>query len=640
MIAATIAPVRSVELVEPRVERRLAAILCADVVGYSRLVGWDEAGTVGALKALRRDIVDPLLIRHHGRLVQTTGDGTLVEFGSVVDAVLCAVALQEAVAERQAAVPPDRRFVLRIGINLGDVVADGTNILGDGVNVAARLEQLCEPGGVLVSGTVREHVGNRIDLAFEDLGPQTLKNIDRPVRAHRLLLAGMQAASAAIIAGHSQTRVDRTKPSLAILPFENLSCDPDQDYFSEGIAEDLITDLSKISGLQVAGRRTTFAARQTARDAVEARARLQVGHVLEGSVRRAGSRVRITARLVEGSTGAQVWGERYDRTLDDIFAVQDDITQQIVAALQVNLLPAEKAALARAPTTNVEAYGDYLRGLELLGRHVKPSYKLARRMFVRAVDLDSNFARALAGIAACDCVLYMLFDEQASFDEVLAVTERALQLEPDLASAHASRAVALLATDRAEEAERSFQNAIAAEPDDAMAHYFYARACILLGRKQEAVPLLRRAADLAPDDVGFLSPLVTVYAALGMREQAEATSREALARCERELAQKPDLAEAAFHGASELAFLGERERALAWAKRALAIEPDDHQTLYNIACTYSLLGLHDEAVDLLERAMPGASAHRIAWMRQDDDLAPLREHPRFVELLRRIEAQP
>ena len=197
-------------------------------------------------------------------LVQTTGDGTLVEFGSVVDAVLCAVAMQEAVAERQAAAPPERRLVLRIGINLGDVVADGADILGDGVNVAARLEQLCDPGGVLVSETVREHVGNRIDLAFEDIGPQLLKNIERPVRAHRLILAGTQSGSAAIIAGPWRTRVDRTRPSVAVLPFENLSRDPDQDYFSEGIAEDLITDLSKISGLQVAGRRSTFGMREPA----------------------------------------------------------------------------------------------------------------------------------------------------------------------------------------------------------------------------------------------------------------------------------------------------------------------------------------------------------------------------------------
>ena len=625
-------------MVESRVERRLAAILCADVVGYSRLIERDEAGTLSALRSLRRELVDPLLASHGGRVVQVVGDGALVEFGSVVDAVQCAAAVQEAVTAHQAAAPPERRFVFRIGINLGDVVAEGTDILGDGVNVASRLEQLCEPGGVLVSETVREHVGNRLGVAFEDLGPRTLKNIDRPVRVHRLLLSEQQPQ--AVVVGPRPARVERSKPSLAVLPFENLSSDPDQDYFSEGIAEDLITDLAKISGLGVAGRRSTFAARQIPLDAVEASARLQVSHVLEGSVRRAGNRIRLTARLVDGATGAQVWAERYDRALDDIFAVQDDITRQIVVALKIKLLPTEKEALARPPTTNIEAYGDYLRGLELLSRHVKPSYQRARRMFVRAAALDPNFARALAGIAECDCDTYIHYGGSISFDDVLALTARALELEPGLASAHASRGVALLATGRAEEAERSFQEAISAEPDHVMAHYFYGRACVVLGRKQDGVQLLRRASDLAPDAVGYLDCLSTLYLALGMRAEAEATSHEALARCERELARQPGRAVAAFRGAGVLAKLGEREQALAWAERALAIEPDDPLTLYNVACCYAILGLVEEAINLLERAMPGASAHRIAWMRQDHDLEPLREHPRFHALLRRLENEP
>ena len=622
---------------ELRVDRRLAAILCADVVGYSRLIERDETRTLHALRSLRSEIVDPLFADHGGRIVQVAGDGVLVEFASVVDAVQCAAAVQQAVQAHQGAAPPESRLVLRIGINLGDVVAEGTDILGDGVNVAARLEQLCEPGGVLVSDTVREHIGNRLDLTFEDLGPRALKNIVRPVRVHRLLLPDQQSQS--VVVGPWPARVERSKPSVTVLPFENLSRDPDEDYFGEGIAEDLITDLSKISGLVVAGRRSTFAARRTPLDAVEASARQQVGHVLEGSVRRAGNRIRITARLVDGATGAQVWAERYDRTLDDIFAVQDDITHQIVAALQVNLLPTEKAALAHAPTTNIEAYGDYLRGLELLAGHVKPSYTRARRMFSRAVELDPDFARALAGIAECDCDVHMHFGEPVSFDEILATTARALELEPGLASAHASRGVALLATGRADEAERSFQRAIAAEPEYGMAHYFYGRACVELGRKQDAVRLLRRAAELSPDDAGFLGPLPALYHSLGMRAEAEAASREVLARCERELARQPDLAVAAYSGAGALAYLGERDRALAWAKRALAVEPDDHLALYNVACTYAVLGLAEDAIDLLERTMPGAGSHRLAWMKQDGDLDPLREHPRYMALLRRLDPE-
>ena len=338
--------------------------------------------------------MEPLLAAHHGRLVQVVGDGVLVEFGSVVDAVLCAVELQEAIAAHQAAVDADRRFQLRIGVNLGDVVADGDFILGDGVNVAARLEQLCEPGGVLVSETVREHVGNKLAVVFEYIGPLALKNIARPVGAHRI----QQGAAPNPRPAPVPPAPPQTKPSVAVLPFVNLTGDADQDYFCEGIAEDLITELSKISGLFVAARQSTFAADQGMRDAAEVCSRLRVGFALEGSVRRAGDRVRISARLVHGASGGQVWAERYDRTIGDIFAVQDDITRSIVTALEVKLLLAEKEAMARPPTANIEAYKLYLHGLQQLRQHVRPAYELARRMFARAVELDPDFARALAGI--------------------------------------------------------------------------------------------------------------------------------------------------------------------------------------------------------------------------------------------------
>ena len=413
-----------------RPDRRLAAILVADVVGYSRLMGRDEPGTLGRLKALRQELVGPLVAEHRGRIVKLTGDGALCEFGSVVDAVECALAIQRGVGEREAGRAEDERICLRIGVNLGDVIreTDG-DLYGDGVNVAARLEQLAEPGGVVVSGAGHEQLHGKLGCGFEDLGERRLKNIDRPVRVFRVALDGAAPAHGATAAPPLPD-----KPSLAVLPFENLSRDPDQDYFSEGVAEDLITDLSKISGLHVAARRYSFAVRQTARDAMDASTRLQVAYVLEGSVRRAGDRVRITARLVNGTNGGQIWAERYDRTLTDIFAVQDDITNKIVAALQVNLLRTEKEALARPPTTNLEAYSDYLRGLELLAQHIKPSYELARRMFARAVDLDPHFARALAGIAECDCNLYLLFGASVSFDDILATTARAAELEPSLAS--------------------------------------------------------------------------------------------------------------------------------------------------------------------------------------------------------------
>jgi adenylate cyclase len=610
-----------------QVARRLAAILAADVVGYSRLVQQDEAGTIAALKRLRREVLEPLILGHHGRLVQVVGDGLLVEFASVVDAVLCAVAMQEAVAVSQAGVGAERRFLFRIGINLGDVVADGELILGDGVNVAARLEQLCEPGGVLVSETVREHVGNKLAVVFEYIGPLSLKNIGRPVGAHRV-----QPPGAADYRPPPPVVDPPAKPSVAVLPFINLTGDPDQDFFCEGIAEDLITELSKVSGLFVAARQSTFARSGDARDAAEACALLRVSYALEGSVRRAGDRVRIAARLVKAQSGGQVWAERYDRTVGDIFAVQDDITRNIVAALEVRLLLAEKEALARPPTANLESYKLYLHGLQQLRQHTRPAYEQARRMFSRAVALDPDFARALTGLAECDCYLYMHGAAPASFDSILELTGRALAIEPTLASAHALRGFALMASGDAEAAELNFRQAIALEPGHPGAHYAYARACVQLGRPEEAVTLLRRAADLAPGDVGYLNTLAALYRALGRGAEAEVATRESLARSERRLAEQPASTLAAFTGARALAALGETERALEWAERALGLGPDDHLTLYNVACAYALLGMRDPAIETLRRAMATASPHRIAWMHQDRDLDPLRDDPRVAAL--------
>jgi adenylate cyclase len=615
--------------------RRLAAILAADVVDFPRLMRSDRNGTLAALLAHRRDLVDPLLAQNRARIFKVGGGAALVEFVSVADALRFAVAVQRAMEARNAGLPENQRILFRMGVHLGDIVDDAGEIHGDGVSVAACLEAQATPGGIAVSAAVREQVGDKEGLRFIDLGERVVRIGDRPLHSFAVDLAPASGAAPPATAASAASR-----PSIAVLPFENLTQDAAEDYFSAGVAEDLITELSKISGLFVAARRSSFAVRQSPQDAMATCARLKVGYVLGGSVRRAGERVRITARLVEGATGGQVWAERYDRTLTDIFAVQDEISRSIVRALEIKLLSAERAALARPPTANIEAYNLYLRGLALFGQRVKPSYELARRMFVRAAELDPDFARALAGIAECDCGLYMHCGASVAFDAVLATTERAVALEPSLASAHAARGIALLATGQPAEAERAFERAIAVDPGHAGAHYAYGRACAVQGRREQAASLLRRAADLAPEDVGFLSTLFAVYNGLGRTADTMATAREAVARCERQLDRHPDFTVAAFTGAGALALLGERERALAWARRALAIEPDDHMTLYNVACVYAVLGLHEEALDLLERAMPDASAHRHDWMRQDPDMAPLREHPRFVALCARLGMTP
>ena len=307
------------------VERKLAAILAADVAGYSRLMGQDEAGTLARLKEHRRELIDPKIAEHKGRIVKTTGDGILIEFPSVVEAVACAVAVQRGMAERNASIPEDQRIVFRVGINLGDIIVEDADIHGDGVNVAARLEAISEPGGICISSTVRDNIGDRLDLAFDDLGEQALKNIARPVRAYRVLLATAERAPTISSVETTPTLALPDKPSIAVLPFANMSGDPEQEYFADGMVEEIITALSRIRWLFVIARNSTFTYKGQAVDVKRLGRELGVRYVLEGSVRKAGQRVRITAQLIDALNGAHLWADRFDGALDDIFELQDRV---------------------------------------------------------------------------------------------------------------------------------------------------------------------------------------------------------------------------------------------------------------------------------------------------------------------------
>ena len=614
-----------------RAERRLAAILVADVVGYSRLMGRDDAGTLARLKACHSELFEPLVTEHRGRIINLPGDNALCEFASVVDAVECAVTIQRGVAERERNVPRPERIAFRMGVNLGDILAEERGVYGDGVNVAARLEQLCEPGGVAVSGTAYDHLRGRLDRELEFVGERRLKNIERPVRVYRVMVRRAAAAPSPCSA---------ERPSLAVLPFANMSVDADQDFFSDGIADDLITDLTKVSGLCVASRHTAFALKGLNLDAREAGPRLGVRYVLLGSIRKAGGRIRLTAQLIDTDSGEYLWAERFDRVLTDVFAVQDEITRSIVEVLKVKLLPSEADALRKAPTGDVDAYQLYLRGQQLCRQRTQHAYKVARRLFVQAVDRDREFARALAGIAECDACLALHHGEPLPNEATLAAAERALKLEPNLASAHVARGLALVAHGRLDEAERAYGRAIALEPEHFEAHYAYARVCFQLGRKDAAARLFRRAAALRPSDMFSLLILLGIENGLGQVDQGLSTARLLLGRAEQELERQPESGRAAYAAAAALAALGDREGALRFAGHALALDPDDHPVQYNVACTYARLGELDMALDVLERTMPTASAYRWAWLDQDADLDPLREHPRFQALLRRRRAGP
>jgi TolB-like protein len=378
---------------QDRIERRLAAILAADVAGYSRLMGADETGTARVLRE-HRTAVDPVVASHGGRIVKTTGDGVLLEFSSIVAAVECALAVQKLKAERNADVPEERRMLFRIGINLGDVLIEGDDILGDGVNIAARLEGIAEPGGICISASAYDHVRGKVDAEFADLGEQGLKNIARPVRVFRVHFGGTAATARPALPLPD-------KPSIAVLPFQNMSGDPEQEYFADGIVEEIITALSRLRQLFVIARNSSFTYKGRAVDVKQVGRELGVRYVLEGSVRRAANRVRITGQLVDASTGAHLWADRFDGELEDIFDLQDRVTASVVGAIAPKLEQAEIERAKRKPTDSLDAYDYYLRGLASFYRGTKRATSEALQLLYLAIDLDPDFAPAYGMAAFC-----------------------------------------------------------------------------------------------------------------------------------------------------------------------------------------------------------------------------------------------
>jgi adenylate cyclase len=609
-------------------ERRLAAILAADVVGYSRLMGANEAGTLADLAAHRRELIDGAVAEHQGRIVKLTGDGMLVEFSSVVSAVACAAEIQSRMAERNAGVPEDRRIEFRIGVNLGDVIHQDGDIFGDGVNIAARLEAIAPAGGVAVSALVRESVGNRLELMFEDTGEQQLKNIDRRVRVYRV---ARRAAGAGLAAPRPQRAAER--PSIAVLPFSNISGDAEQEYFADGIAEDIITDLSKISGLFVIGRNTTFTYKGRAVKLQEAAAELGVRFLLEGSVRKAGQRVRVTAQLIDGATGGHLWADRFDRDLTDIFAIQDEITRTIVEQLKVRLLPEEKEALSQAPTSNVEAYSCYLRGRQFLHMKTRSYLLMARDMFARAAALDPNYARAYAGMADCDTYLMNWHGMEIPVASILAMADKALAIDAGLAEAHAARGTALIMAERHAEAGAAFERALAIDAACYEAHFGYGVLSMIEGAFERCARHYMRALEIQPTD--YRSPVHARKAlnALGRREEGLAYARLGLKRAEEAMRQHPDSPDPAQQAAVCLAALGDRDRARDCMARALTIDADDVSGRFNWICVHALLGDLDRAFQVLAEWLPRVGVLERAWIRQDSDIEPLRGDPRYRELL-------
>jgi adenylate cyclase len=579
--------------------RRLAAILAADVAGYSRLMGVDEEGTLERLKALRRELIDPKIAEHRGRLVKTTGDGMLVEFASVVDAVRCAVAVQQAMPERDTGVAADNRIELRIGVNLGDVIVEGDDLYGDGVNIAARIEALADPGGVFVSNTVHDHVRDRLPFAFEDLGEQQVKNIARPVRVYRI--RDVSAAAKDPVVPATSMLVLPDKPSVAVLPFANMSGDPEQEFFADGIAEDVITALSRYPSLFVIARNSSFTYKGRAVDVKEVGHELGVRYVLEGSLRKAGNRIRVTAQLVDAETGRHVWAERYDRDLADIFALQDQITEAVTIAVAPAIAEAELQRAMRKPPQNLDAWAAYQRGLWHQARFTAEDNPLAQQFFQQAIDLDPSFSGAYSGLAAALSVAATAFataDLAEASRSAEGLARRAVALDPANAEAGAYLSWTLILRGDLEGALSEAERALALAPNLAWARQTNGAALIFSGRPREGLAALETALRLDPRSPWRAGQLLQIAAGYYFCREYE-TAAEVARRATRSY---PDFPIPYRWLAAALGQLGRTEEAKAALEKAMAIAPASFDRHVRHGVPFIRAEYHAHLLDGLRRA--------------------------------------
>ncbi len=552
-------------VVENAVQRRLAAILAADVVGYSRLVGQDETGTLATLRKLRTELIDPRITNHNGRVFKTTGDGLLAEFPSVVNAVACAADIQRGMAARNADLPEDRVIQLRIGVNLGDVIVEGDDVFGDGVNVAARLEGISPPGGVAVSGMVRDNIGNRLDLAFEDLGEQQLKNIAKPVRIYRV-----QPGSTGIAQPALQLP---DKPSIAVLPFQNMSGDPEQEYFADGIVEEIITALSRVRWLFVIARNSSFTYKGRAVNVKQIGRELGVRYVLEGSVRKAANRIRITGQLIDATTDAHLWADRFEGGLEEVFDLQDRVTSSVVGAISPRLEQAEIERSRRKPTENLDAYDYYLRGLAQVHQYSKKANTEALRLFSRALELDPQYAVAYGLAARCYAQRKTggwIEDHVAAAAEAERLARRAVELGKDDAIALCTAGIGLadVAGDLEGGAEL-IEKSLVLNPNLAIAWFFSGWLKVSLGEPDIGIERMSCAMRLSPQDPQVFSMQLGLGYAHFVAERYE----EALSWSEKAVREQPGFIFTTCIAAASAALLGRQSQSQKFMTIIRRLEP-------------------------------------------------------------------
>jgi adenylate cyclase len=575
-----------------RGERKLAAILAADVAGYSRLMGFDDEGTLARLTGHRRELIGPKIAEHHGRVVNTAGDGMLVEFASVVDAMRCAIAIQGAMAERNAGEPADNRIEFRIGVNIGDVIVEGDDLYGDGVNIAARLEARAAPGGICIARAVLTQTRGKLTFPVEDLGEQALKNIAQPVHVFRVLTEERRMPETALPLPD--------KPSIAVLPFDNMSGDGEQEYFSDGIAEDIITALSRYPSLFVIARNSSFTYKGRAVDVKQVGRDLGVRYVLEGSLRKVGNRVRVTGQLVEAAAGNHIWAERYDRDLADIFALQDEITDAVTTAVAPAIADAERQRAMRRPPGSLDVWAAYQRGLWHLTKANPDDDAIAQGFFRQAIDLDPAFAgsySALALVLLQAAAIYQKLDMAEAQVSAEALARRAVALDGANAEARSCLGWALQARGELAGALAEIERALAMSPNLALAHGQRGATLIFSGRPKEGIAALQTCIRLDPRD--------------------------------------PFMAVRLLHVTCGLYFSREYEAAIDAARSLIRSYPDFPMIYRWPAAALGQLGRTAEAREALEKAMSLAPAafdmyvrKRVPWFRPED-------HAHLVEGLRK-----
>ena len=557
-------------MAENGVQHRLTVIVSADVVGYARLTEADEAGTRAALNAHRHELIDGKLAEHHGRLVSTAGDSLLVEFQSVVEAVTCAVEVQRAMTERNVDIPENRRIIFRIGINLGEVIVEGEDIHGDGVNVAARLQALAEPGGICVSGKVFEETRHRLDATFEDLGEQTVKNIARPITAYAVRESRQKPDR---LGGDSDALALPSKPSIAVLPFDNMSGDPEQAYFADGIADDIITGLSRFRDLFVIARNSSFTYKGGAVDINHVGRELGVRYVLEGGVRKAGNRVRITAQLVEAESGSHLWAEKYDGNLADIFDLQDEITASVVGAIQSSVTTAEMERARRKRPENLDAYEWCMKGWSHEVQFDRTNIFEAKKCFLKAIELDARLARAHTGLAHSffwEAALGWSESYEKAMAEAKSHMQTAVTIDPSDAEAHTWLSTVFLIAHNLDAALAEIELAVELSPNYAHARGMRAAVYCYSGRPQEGVDEAKLALRLSPRDdfrFMFLHELVQCQNTVGDFAGAAQTATQMVTL-------RPDYLYGHFHLAISRAQLGQPARAQTAVNEMMRLNPN------------------------------------------------------------------